>query len=329
MVNKIIKTVIVGFGNIAGQNTFDKVTKKAYRFSSHIQAINKLNHFDLVCIVDKSKKARKLANTRFGLQNTFPSLSEAEKYCGKFDLAVVSTPPNQRLDTILQINDVKGVILEKPISNDINDSNYILNYCKKKKIHCEINYWMRFLPEFLNNKKIISNLVGKLQSVVIYYCGGLKNNAVHFIDLTRYLFGEIVSLNHLKNSINFKGETLSNDFNVCFYGILKRGVPIYGIPLKKKFFRENSIEFKGEKGKVSFLNDGRKLFLNKLKPHEGLSKNLEINYDKTVKIKINYDLAMLNLYKEMYRVLNHESKGLSPISNAIINEELISNILNT
>ena len=77
------------------------------------------------------------------------------------------------------------------------------------------------------------------------------------------------------------------------------------------------------------MNDGRKLFLNKLKPHEGLSKNLEINYDKTLKIKINYDLAMLNLYKEMYRVLNHESKGLSPISNAIINEELINNILNT
>ena len=117
-------------------------------------------------------------------------------------------------------------------------------------------------------------------------------------------------------------ENINGDFNVPFSGYIKK-IPIIGLPVKKNF-RENSIELLGTKGKNFFQNDGRKLFFNKTKQHGGLTNNFELDYDKPKSIKIDFDLAILNLYQNFYRVLKKDKELVSPLKNAIKNEELIS-----
>ena len=67
-------------------------------------------------------------------------------------------------------------------------------------------------------------------------------------------------------------------------------------------------------------------FFNKTKQHGGLTNNFELDYDKPKSIKIDFDLAILNLYQNFYRVLKKDKELVSPLKNAIKNEELISKI---
>ena len=250
MTGNKIKVLIVGFGQIGGQNTQDKLTKKTYRFSNHFQAIKASENFELVGIVEKSSKVRELAKNKYKIKNVFSSISEANTKIKKIDLAVISTPPLGRYNLICSFKNIKGLIIEKPISLNIAESKKILNFCKKNKILCEVNYWRRFVPQFLENNEIF-DLLGSLQSCVIYYCGGLKNNGVHLIDFVRFKYGEISNLSTINSFRILQKENINGDFNVPFSGYIKK-IPIIGLPVKKNFFRENSIELLGTQRKNFF-----------------------------------------------------------------------------
>ena len=66
-------------------------------------------------------------------------------------MAIISTPPVDRLLTITSLENIKGIILEKPISIQLNELSKIKDFCNKANF-CEINYWRRFVPNC--NQKI-------------------------------------------------------------------------------------------------------------------------------------------------------------------------------
>ena len=101
-----------------------------------------------------------------------------------------------------------------------------------------------------------------------------------------------------------------------------------GIPLDSRKFRENGIEIFGTKGKLSILNDCRVMFIQKLQKHRGLSGYNELNYKKVKDMSVDYDLAMLNLYKNLFGIISKKNKNISSIYNALINEKLINNLIN-
>ena len=239
-------------------------------------------------------------------------------------MAIISTPPVDRLLTITSLENIKGIILEKPISIQLNESSKIKDFCNKNKIFCEINYWRRFVPNC--NLKKLKKMIGNLQIVKINYCGGLKNNGVHLIDFVRFLYGEITPLNFFKNSSIKKGETLKNDYNINFFSYVKKNIPLYGTYFDKKYYRENSIEFIGSNGKLYLCNDSRELYFYKLVSHKGLSNNYELNNFNPIRIEFDHDLALLNLYESFDCTLNKKKKLISPISNALKNEILIDDL---
>ena len=81
----------------------------------------------------------------------------------------------------------------------------------------------------------------------------LKNNGIHLIDFARFLVGEIKTLYEIKDSLRYKTYSLKNDKNVFFSGVFFNKVPLYGIALDSKQFRENGIEILGQKVSYQFL----------------------------------------------------------------------------
>ena len=148
----MLRTIIIGFGQIAGLNRLDPKTRKTYRFSSHIRAIKNSKKFKLSAVVDKSTQSLNLAKNKFGIKNTFSTIEEARNNLGDFDVAIISTPPSKRFSTIVSLGNIKGLIIEKPVSTEIEESQKIRNFINKSKILCEVNYWRRFVPHF-NKKK--------------------------------------------------------------------------------------------------------------------------------------------------------------------------------
>ncbi len=326
---KKIKVIMIGFGKVAAQYLNDPIMGKKFRYSTHIQGLTKNNNFDVSCVVDKNKTARNIAKKQFKIQNVFSSIDKV-KNIDEYSVVIISTPPEYRLSLLKRIKNIKFLILEKPLSLSYLESKKIFNYCKKRNIVTIVNFWRRFVPQFekLAEGKL-TELIGNIQSVNIFYTDGLKNNGIHLIDFARFLVGEIKTLYEIKDSLRYKTYSLKNDKNVFFSGVFFNKVPLYGIALDSKQFRENGIEIFGTKGKLSILNDCREMFIQYLQKHRGISGFNELNYEKINFLKVDYDLAMLNLYKILFQIIKKKYKNISPISSALENEKLINKLIST
>ena len=141
------------------------------------------------------------------------------------------------------------------------------------------------------------------------------------IDFLRFLFGEISSINS-NYSFKSKGSNIRDDLDIDFSGF-KSGVPFKFIPIDFNYYRENGMKIIGEKGILSILNDCRIMFFNKTRKNKGVSNFKEVNFSKNFDIKIDYDLAFLNLYKE----IQMKAYNSSSVENALVNEKIVQTLI--
>lgn len=325
---KKIKVIIIGFGKVAAQNLNDRVMSKKFRFATHIQALQKNKIFQVNAVVDTNKKARKIAENQFKIKDVYSSI-EMVRDLDDFDVAVISTPPEHRLNILRKLKNIKFLIIEKPLSLSFSESKRIYDYCMKNKIIMIVNFWRRFVPQFekLANG-MLKDLIGDVQSVNILYTDGLMNHGIHLIDFARFLIGEIKAIHNIKDSVTYKTSSLKNDKNVFFTGVFSNKIPLYGLALDSNKFRENGMEIFGTKAKLSIINDCREMFIHGLQKHRGVSGFSEINYKKARFMKVDFDLAMFNLYKNLSEIIKIHQKNISPLSSALRNERLINMLLN-
>lgn len=318
-----INTCIVGFGDVAAQNIKDSVTLKNYRYSTHLQAMLKIKKINLEIIFDPSKKTRNIARQMTGISNIFSSIEKAKDNLKNIDLVILTTPPHRRLGFLDKFPNLKSLIVEKPIGVNLESSKDFFREVKKKKLLCSVNYWRRYVKQFQKLKNgLAQKLIGKIQSVIIIYGNGIRNNGIHLIDFLRFVCGDIKII-----KTNFgtlcKESPIKDDFNINFSGVLNSGVSFSSLTVDFKNFRENGLIFFGERGTISILNDCRTMFLNKIRKNRGISNFNEIDFTKNNFIDVDYDLAMLNLYKEISQKKNKNST----IENALINEEIVEDLV--
>jgi predicted dehydrogenase len=80
---------------------------------------------------------------------------------------------------------------EKPLALSYEDVQQIVSLYKEKNIYLQVNFTRRFLKEFYEIEKIISDgKLGQLESVTFYYSRGLIHNASHYLDLINWFIGE-------------------------------------------------------------------------------------------------------------------------------------------
>ena len=174
----------------------------------HLIAIKKSNRASLHSIIDINK-----TSIKFAKQYRVPFYTNSKAILGadKPDAVIVATP-NQfhEKHTIKLLNNKIPVLLEKPISNNIQKAKKIINSSIKNKTHLLIGYHRRHNSIVTIVKKRIDS--GKLGKVVTanVMCWLYKNkdwykekwrtrkgggplgiNLVHDIDLICYLLGPV------------------------------------------------------------------------------------------------------------------------------------------
>ena len=318
-----IKSCIIGFGSIAAQNIFDPVMSKNYRCSSHLQAILRQKGIELNLILESSAKSRLIAKKMTNKVEVYDKPDKAEHLVNKIELLILTTPPEKRLEFIDSFPNLKSIVVEKPLGVNLSESLTFCKKVKKKKIYCAVNYWRRYVKQFIKLKNGgLQKILGRIQSVISIYGNGIRNNGIHLIDFSRFLFGEISSL-ELNRGFKCNRSPIKNDLNIEFSGFFKSGISFKFIPIDFSFYRDNGLQIIGEKGILSILNDSRIMFLNKTRKNRGISNFNEVNFSKNNFINIDYDLALPNLYKEIVTKDNCNS----PIENALLNEKIVHNLV--
>ena len=204
----------------------------------HISAIKKVKNFELAALTDLSKSKRDYYSKKFRIQ-TFEHYKTMLNEVKKIDIVVIMSPSGMHYEHASKIikRFKKNVVLEKPPC--MNKSQVVSLYNIAKK------YKKKIYPVFQsrNNKCIIKikdeinkNKLGKIRLVNLslrwcrpqrYYNlskwrgtyshdgGVLTNQGIHYLDLVKHLFGDILSVSSKMKTLGAKIEV--EDSGVGFF----------------------------------------------------------------------------------------------------------------
>jgi len=194
---------IIGLGRIGCG--FDD-NKKSKTINTHAGAYSNNKNTDLssLCDVDESKLSR--YGKKYNVKSRY---NDFEKMLSEEDLDCVSicTHAESHLDIVKSAakNGVKGIFLEKPMSDSLKSAREIIKICKTNNIKLQIDHFRRFMPVYKKLANEIRNgLYGELQGCTFYFGAGIANTGSHVFDLIRMFFGDIkwIEANISKNNSN-------------------------------------------------------------------------------------------------------------------------------
>lgn len=83
------------------------------------------------------------------------------------DIAIISNPSSLHIDSALKIaKNIKGIFIEKPISNNLNGCNYLIDIMNDKKIVSFVGHNLMFHPIIKQIRKFINeNDIGKIINI--------------------------------------------------------------------------------------------------------------------------------------------------------------------
>ena len=149
-------------------------------------------------------------NYNFITANRIEDISENPE----IDMAIIITPPNQRLELVEKLSSAgKHILMEKPIERSTEKAEKIIDICQKNKVRLGIVFQHRFRESSIKLKKLINeNKLGLIYSAQVnipwwrdqtYYDepgrgtyerdggGVLISQAIHTLDLLINLVGPV------------------------------------------------------------------------------------------------------------------------------------------
>lgn len=198
---KKIKTLLVGAGKIG--YLIDRNSKKKI---SHFKNVTTNKKFKLVGVVDKKNKNIKLFKSKI---LTFTNINKAINELNP-DLIVISSNTNTHLDILKRLINFNGIILlEKPLSNNLLESNEIMSLINKFKMNIFINYFREYFEDIIKELTKLSKS-NEYKRCVVHYSSSIEENLPHHLSLILIVFKNIVSIKSLDKKIRKK------DFRIYF-----------------------------------------------------------------------------------------------------------------
>ncbi len=321
----MLKTILIGFGNIAANYADDIFMQKWFKYSTHLQVLRDHPDFYLKAIVDKNRNALDKAKLLGEIPEVKQNINELDDP-DEFDVAVLAIPPEERVDIINKLPKVRAIIFEKPLATDISDAHKIIDLCQKRRIIAEVNFPRRFDEKLIESLKRLPNELGTLQSAFAIYGNGLNNNGSHLLDLTRMAIGDCIWVQSLANGLYDQISPIKNDLNIPFALGFKNEVKLLVQVIKFDSYREVYLDLWGTKGRLSFLHEGLFSAYSSLKRHRFSKYDNELENDNRLISLMGQSNAMYNLYDYLKLKINNKDFSNKNLIHSLEVIEIIKNI---
>jgi predicted dehydrogenase len=185
-VDGAINVVIVGCGKI----TSGLDSPGDGFINTHIKALLNNPGFKIDCVFDQDYEAAKNAGLKWGV----PFSTDISELAGKkIDLAVIAVNTEQHFSVFKKIAEcARKILIEKPISASLSDSEQIMSICRQNEIDLYVNYSRSFAPEI--NKMVQAlrlSKYGNFQKGFLTYTKGFNHNASHYLFILASVFTDI------------------------------------------------------------------------------------------------------------------------------------------
>ena len=207
-----LKWGIIGMGDIA-----DKVM---------VPAMQSSEDHELVAIMRRNEHQLSELAKKHGVQKTYTRVEDLLND-SDLDAVYIATPVNVHKDqTIQAAQKGKHILCEKPMAMNPRESEEMINACSSNDVGLMICYYQRFNKRHQKIRELIQkNEIGQITAVRLTNSGLLPDSAdswrqdrtisgggnimdvgSHCVDLLRYLFGDVLSVNALVNTLAFQYE---------------------------------------------------------------------------------------------------------------------------
>lgn len=206
----------------------------------------------------------------------------------------------------------KVIILEKPIASNLSKAKNIVNECNKNNVHLIINHERRYDNKYRKVKKLLT--VGKIGVVKTVHVsvltggyswnpneneggGPLLHDGTHIIDMIRFLFGEITSVEG-----EFQRNTRKKGFEDRAVAWIKtaNNIDIFLEAGGNRKYFVFELAISGTEGKIIIGNGYEKFYLNsKSKFYTGYKDLKKLSFPT-----IHKNNCFQSLYVEAKNLLN-------------------------
>lgn len=298
------RCAVIGLGRIGCG--FDD-SPNATTVSTHAGAYYQTKKTKLVtfCDIDKSKLVKygpKYNVTR--LHTDYQQMFRDEK----LDIISICTHANfhRKIVEAACRAGIRGIYLEKPISDSLIDARKIIEICAKNKVKLQINHQRRFDPFYHKLKKIINTKkFGRIQHFNVYYGAGIANTGSHICDLIRYLFDDI---KWVEGTLSSNPSNNIQDPNIDGSIMCKNGVKcnIFGFDYSQYGIIEFDIIATGGRIKLN-LTTGKTEFFRVSPPKIGLY------YNELVEVPFSAPPKTSAIYRGLENLLYSVEKDQEPL----------------
>jgi predicted dehydrogenase len=292
---------------------------KHFPFASHAQVLAAHADIEWGAVVDPSDEALASVKRTWNVPRAGHTIQAT---CAGWEpeLAVLATPPMERLRAIEAMPSLRAVLVEKPLGGTLEESQAFVAACKARGLLVQVNLWHRSDDRFRELAGSLESLIGKTQAVFGVYGNGLRNNGSHMIDFSRILFGEIARVAAVPSSLGPAHGPIPGDIHVSFRLEHASGVTAYFSALDFREYRENGLDIWGTTGRLSIMQEGLYIARFPKTANRQLSGSNEVASDAPEIISSTCGMAFYRMYDNLVAALRGQAELVSTAVSAMRNE---------
>ncbi len=257
---KKLGAVVVGLGQIGQGYDYDDADGEltvthATGFASH-------DAYELLAAVDPDPAQRQRFERKFE-RPAYPDLpGMLSTHRPEVVSIAVPTPLHYPVFKEVVGCHPRAVLCEKPIASQAVDARQMLALAEEKRLPLLVNYMRRFEPGVLALKQAIRDQqIGDIYKGTVWYSKGLLNNGSHFVDMLRFLIGEVSDFRVLSAGRRWDGDDPEPDVGIRF-----GGASIYFLAGREERFTMGEVELIGTLGTVRYLEGGAVIQMRRTRP---------------------------------------------------------------
>jgi predicted dehydrogenase len=247
---------------------------------SHASALAAIPDVEIVAGCDIVEGAREKCFDRWSPR--WPGLATYADYREMLvqerpDVVLVATPDHLHTEPVLAAIDagVRGILCEKPLATSLADADRVIAAADAAGTIIQVNYTRRWMPEFVEARRIIADgEIGRLSQIIAQVGGPramLYRNHTHIIDLIQYLAGSTpewviaeLEKGYEDYGVGYRGDG-GNDPNTepgaNYYVAFENGVRAYVSGMKDTIAAEMALILVGPEGRLMLDLEGLRIHL--------------------------------------------------------------------
>jgi predicted dehydrogenase len=312
------RTALFGVGQIGAGYAYDAMRARYFEYATHAQVLAAHPSFEWVAAVDPSQDALARVSRNWNVPILATTVDDLARRC-ELDVAVIAFPPGPDRERILDLfPSLRAIIVEKPLGVDLAEAERFVQLARRAGVLVQVNFYRRGDSTFrtLASGELFDR-IGHTQAVFGVYGNGLRNNAVHIIDLLRLLYGEVDTVQAIPGPVEWRAGPLKNDVQFPFAIRMTTGFTALMQPLDFGHYRENGLDIWGEKARLGIWLEGLLITIHPKRENRALSETSELAMDDAKILPSTIGAAFYNIYENVARAVSSGEPLWSSGDNAL------------